>query len=246
MPAEPYGAAEIGPMPGVRPGCVEQRMVRQERRQVRPDPDRPDARPAAAVRDAERLVQVEVADVRAEPARLGQSEQRVQVGAVDVDLAAGVVHQRAQVDDGLLEHPVGRRVGDHDRGQLVAVRLDLGPQVVQIDRAVVGGLDHDHLHPGHHRRGRVGAVRRGRDQADPPVMITAGVVVGPDGQQPGELALAAGVRLDRDLGVAGHLGEPGLQLVDQRRVALRVLDRRERVQRRRSPGRRSAPSRWWR
>ena len=58
---------------------------------------------------------------------------------------------------------------------------------------------------------------RGRDQADPPMMVAAGVVVGPDGQQPGQFALAAGVRLDGDLGVAGHLGQPGLQGVDQGR-----------------------------
>ena len=50
--------------------------------------DRPDAGPAAAVRDAERLVQVQVAHVAAERPRPGQPDQRVQVGAVDVDLAA--------------------------------------------------------------------------------------------------------------------------------------------------------------
>ncbi len=59
--------------------------------------DRPDARAAAAVRDAERLVQVEVGDVAAEPPGLGEPEQRVEVGAVDVHLAAGVVHDRAEL-----------------------------------------------------------------------------------------------------------------------------------------------------
>ena len=110
------------------------------------------------------------------------------------------------------------------------MRADLAPQVVQVDRAVARRLDHDHLHAGHHGGGRVGAVRRGRDQADPPIVIAPGVVVGPDGQQPGQLALTAGVRLDRHPGITGHLGQPGLQGVDQGRVALGVLRRRERVQ----------------
>ena len=45
------------------------RMARQERREVRGHRDRPHAGPAAAVRDAERLVQVQVADVRADRRR---------------------------------------------------------------------------------------------------------------------------------------------------------------------------------
>ncbi len=70
MPAEPNGAAEIGADAGGRAGLGEHRVVREERREVRADADRADARPAAAVRDAERLVQVEVRDVGAELARL--------------------------------------------------------------------------------------------------------------------------------------------------------------------------------
>ena len=56
--------------------------------------DRADAGAAAAVGDAERLVQVEVADVGAEAARAGDADEGVEVGAVDVHLAAGVVHER--------------------------------------------------------------------------------------------------------------------------------------------------------
>ena len=92
----PYGAAETGP-----PSCVEaarvvgalrERVAGQVRREVRLRRDRADAGAAAAVRDAERLVQVQVRDVAAEVAEPGEAEQRVEVGAVDVDLAAGVVH----------------------------------------------------------------------------------------------------------------------------------------------------------
>jgi hypothetical protein len=68
------------------------------------------------------------------------------------------VHQRAEIDHALLEDTVGRGIGDHDRRELITVVVDLAPQVVEIDRAVRGGLDHDHLHARHHRRGGVGAV----------------------------------------------------------------------------------------
>ena len=55
-------------------------------------------------------------------------------------------------------------------------------------------------------------------------------VVAADGQQPGELALRAGVGLDRDPVVAGDLGQPALELVDELAVAGGVLGRREGVQ----------------
>ena len=82
MPAEPYGAAVTGGGP-----------ARQERRQVVAGRHRADAGTAAAVRDAERLVQVQVGHVPAEQRRRGEPGQRVEVGAVDVDLAARLVHE---------------------------------------------------------------------------------------------------------------------------------------------------------
>jgi hypothetical protein len=48
--------------------ALDERVARQERREVLGDADRAHARAAAAVRDAERLVQVEVADVGADVA----------------------------------------------------------------------------------------------------------------------------------------------------------------------------------
>ncbi len=51
----------------------------------------------------------------------GQADHRVEVRAVDVDLPAGVVHERAHLADVLLEHPVRGRVGHHDRGEVVGM-----------------------------------------------------------------------------------------------------------------------------
>ena len=70
--------------------------------------DRAHARTAAAVRDAERLVQVEMADVGADVARPAEADHRVHVRAVHVDLAAVLVHDLADLADRLLEHAVRR------------------------------------------------------------------------------------------------------------------------------------------
>jgi hypothetical protein len=90
----------------------------QERREVRAHADRAHARAAAAVRDAERLVQVQVADVGADVAGAAQADLRVHVRAVHVHLPAVLVHDRADLADRLLEHAVGRRVGDHQRREV--------------------------------------------------------------------------------------------------------------------------------
>ena len=58
-------------------------------------------------------------------------------------------------------------------------------------------------------------MRRGRDEADVALGVTAGEVVAADRQQAGELALGSGVGLDGDLVVAGDLGQLGFEVLDQ-------------------------------
>jgi hypothetical protein len=104
-------------------------MAGQEGCEVRRDADGSHAGAAAAVRDAERLVQVEVADVGADVAGRGEADLGVHVGAVHVHLAAVLVDDRADVLDRRLEHAVGRRIRDHERGEVVGVRGGLGGEV---------------------------------------------------------------------------------------------------------------------
>ncbi|KZX20287.1 hypothetical protein ACH61_02610 [Rathayibacter tanaceti] len=192
--------------------------------------DRADAGAASAVGDAERLVQVEVRDVATEVAEAGEAEQGVEVRAVDVNLAAGLVDEAADLGDLVFVDAVRGRVGDHQRGERLGVLADPGAQVVEVDVAqLVAGDDHD-AHPREDSARRIGAVRAGGDQADGAVGVAAGPVPAADRQEPGELPLRAGVGLERDRVVAGEVGQPPLQLVDQRERALHVGLGRERVQ----------------
>ena len=133
--------------------------------------DRPDAGPATAVGDAERLVQVEMRDVTAEVAGLRETEQGVEVGAVDVDLAAVLMDQGAHLTDALLVDAVGRGVGDHDRRQPLAVLLALATEVVEIDGTVAEGRDHHHPHARHDGGCGVGAVCARGDEADVALVV---------------------------------------------------------------------------
>src|ERR1700681_2391790 len=100
-------------------------MPRQERLKRRFDADRPHSRAAAAMRNAERLVQVEMADIGAVIAGPRQPDLRVHVGAVEIDLSAMAMHDVADLADMLLEHAVGGGIGDHDRGEIFSVLLSL-------------------------------------------------------------------------------------------------------------------------
>jgi hypothetical protein len=132
-----------------------QRVCRQERYEVLRHRDRSDARPAAAVGDAERLVQVEVRHVAAEDAGLGMAEQRIEVGAVDIHLSPVAVDDVAQLGDAVLVHAVSRGIRHHDGREVVVVGLALGAQIVEVDLALIGRLDDDDAHTGHDGRALV-------------------------------------------------------------------------------------------
>ena len=72
------------------------------------------------MRRRERLVQVHVDRVEAHVARPHLAEDRVEVRAVVVQQAAGLVHELRDLDDAPLEHADRRRIGQHDAGGLRA------------------------------------------------------------------------------------------------------------------------------
>ena len=196
---------------------------------MRLDADRPDAGAAAAVRDAECLVQVHVADVGADVGGARDRHLRVEVGAVHIDLSAARVDDGADLPDAALEHAVGGGIGDHQRRQPVGVRVGLGGKVGDVDVAARVALDHHHLQPGHHGGGGVGAMGGGRDQADVARALAAGFVPAADRQQPGVFALTAGVGLQRHRVKAGDRAELRLQFREQAAIAARMPGGREGV-----------------
>ena len=204
-------AAALGPR-AVRATGGGKGVARQERREVAGDGDRSHSGAAAAMRDAERLVQVQVADVGTVVAGPADADLCVHVRAVEVDLPAVVVDDGADLADRLLEHAVGRRVGDHQGGEVVAVGIRLCLQVFEVDVPLVVALDRRNLQAGKDRTRGVRAVRRGGDQADVARALAAALVVAADRQQARILALGTGVRLQGDGGEARDVRQPVLQV----------------------------------
>ena len=168
-----------------------------------------------------------MADVGADARRRGQSDLGVEVGAVHVDLPAPFVDSGADFPDRVLEDAVGRRVSDHQRAQARAVHGRLRPQIREVDVALRVAGHHDRVQAGHGGARRIGAVGGGRDQDDVAVALATGAVKCANDQQPGELALGARVRLQRDGVEAGDRGEQRFELLDDPPVAPRLRRGRE-------------------
>ena len=206
-------------------------MPRKERREMRLHRDRTDTRSAAAVRDAKRLVQVEMRHVGAEVPRRGKPDHRVQIRAVDVHLAAGAVHDLANTLDAFLEDAVRRRIGDHDRRELARVRGGLRLEVGQVDVAVRIAADDHHVHSRHLRRRGIRAVRGRGNEAHVAVRLVAARVIRADHEQARVLPLRTRVGLQRHGIVAGDRAQHLLELANHAAIARRLLRGRERMQR---------------
>ena len=80
----------------------------------------------------------------------------------------------ADLANRLLEYAVGGRVGDHQRGQVVARAASaLASQIGEVDVALFVAGDGDDFHAGHDGAGGIGAVGGGGDQADVAVRLAA-------------------------------------------------------------------------
>ena len=105
-----------------------------------------------------------------------------------------------------------------------------GFEIGDVDVALRVGLDDHDLHSRHDGAGRVGAVRRLRNQTGGAMRLAAVLVIGTDHQQPRKLPLRSGIRLQRHLREPGDLGQPFLELAEQRGIPLGLRARGERVQ----------------
>ncbi len=136
------------------------------------------------------------------------------------------MNEIADLPDGVLEDPVGRRIGHHDRAKPVRVRRHLGLEIIEIDVAAVAA-DRHHLVSRHHRTGGIGAMGRSRDEADVPLGVATLLVPRTNHHQPRVLPLRTRVGLQRDRVESGQFGEPLLELIHQFRVPLHLIQRRK-------------------
>ena len=149
----------------------------------------------------------------------GVAHDRVQVGAVVVEGAAGVADHPGDLGDVLVEQAERVRVGEHQAGDLV---VDLGAQVVEVDATAPVRRHLDHLVARHGHRGRVGAVG-GVGGKHLGALLAAVGVVGAGEEQPRQLPVGARRGLKADVLEAADLGQGALQAPHQLQRSLGAL-----------------------
>ena len=208
---------------------AQNRMTGQEVCQSRNDADRTHARTAATVRNAERFVQIQVANIGADIAWARDANLRIHVGAVHIDKPAVGVNDVTQFANAIFKHAVRTWVRHHACCKIFSVKFCLHLQVRNIDVAVSVAIDRNNRHTCDHCACRIGAVRTIGDQADRSSLVTAVVVVRANHHEAGVLALRTSVRLQTDGGETGDFAEPCLEGTEQIRVALPLIGRRKRM-----------------
>ena len=88
-------------------------------------------------------------------------------------------------------------------------------KIIDIDVSLGVALHRDNLEASHGRRGRIGSVRRGRNQANISLSLSALTMIFPNHQQPGVFSLRSGIGLDSHRIEPGNRRQPTLQLKDQ-------------------------------
>src|SRR6202030_49676 len=202
-------------------------MAGQERREVRLDADRPHARPAAAVRNAESLVKIHVAHIGADVARTRETYERVEIGAVEIDLAAVRMCDRTNLADGLLENAVRRGIGDHRRSQSRCTRFGLGAEVREVYIAFRVRRHDDDVHSAHGGGSGIGAVSGRWIETYVAMLLPATSVIRADGEQSSIFALRAGIGLQREGVIASDLAKLVRQILNYFRVAESLTGGRE-------------------
>ena len=156
------------------------------------------------MRRGEGLVQVHVDAVKAHVAGADDAHDGVQVGAVVVAQATGLVDKAGDLQNVVVKNAHGVGVGQHQTGGILAQH---GTERVQIHAAVRAGGDVHHLIAAHGGGGGVGAVGAvGHDDLGA-LVVAPGIVVLLDQQHTGKLAVSASSRLEGHVVHAGDLAQ---------------------------------------
>ena len=93
---------------------------------MRSNADRSHSWSAAAVWNTECLVQIEMANVCANLARSHESNERIEIRSVHIDLAAVLMNNLAEFANAFFENAVRAGIGDHTRRQILRMLMCLG------------------------------------------------------------------------------------------------------------------------
>ena len=171
-------------------------------------------------------MQVQVNHIKAGVARADDAHDGVEVGAVIVAQAAGLVDNLGDLGDVRVEQADGVGVGEH---QPCGVLVGCLTQRLDIDAAVGERRDADDMKARHSGGGGVGAVSRVRNQDVDAALMAVCLVIFFNQHQTGQLTVCARCRLEGHVVHAGDLAQILSGKVERLQAALYSLLRLQRM-----------------
>src|SRR5437867_11106303 len=139
-----------------------------------------------------------MANVGTQVTGTAEADLRVQVRAVHVNLSAVLMDDLANLLDSFLEDAVGRGVGDHERGEVVAMSSGLLAEIGQIHVAIGVAANRQDAQAGHDGTGGIGGMGRIWNQVDIEGGLSATGVAGAQDHEGGGSGLGASVGVSGD------------------------------------------------
>ena len=209
---------------------AENLMSGEERNQMSCHTYRAYSRAASTVRAGKGLMQVQVAYIRSDESRVGQSHLRIHIGTVHVHLCPTTVDNVTDFPDTCLENTMSRRIRNHQSRQFFTVTFRLLSQVVDIHVTELITVARQNLISRLNRRSRIGTVSRSRNQNQVTLFLTDAFQVTAYDAQTGIFAGRSGVRLKRNSLESGNHLQLFREILNQFMIALSLLLRYQRMQ----------------
>ena len=135
----------------------------------------------STVGDRKRFMQIQVANISSKEPRASIPCLSIHIRSVHVNLPSIIMNMLYYLDNIVVEHPEGRRIGHHQATQIIPMLGHLILKILQINLAMHIILYSDHLQTCQYGAGRVGAMRRIRNQTNVSMTLIMMLLVCPNG-----------------------------------------------------------------
>ena len=150
------------------------------------------------MRDCKSFMKIEVRNIGAEFSRLCNTNQSVEICAINIDLTARFMDQGTNITDSAFKYSVSTWIGNHERRQICLMLSNLRLDISNAYIAMLIAFDDDNFHASHDSTRGIGAVSTRWNQTDSAILIAAGIVIITNSQQTSELSLASCIWLQGD------------------------------------------------
>mmetsp|Transcript_11444 Transcript_11444/g.22872 ORF Transcript_11444/g.22872 Transcript_11444/m.22872 type:complete len:234 (-) Transcript_11444:1785-2486(-) len=175
------------------------------------------------MRNAECLVEIQMANISTNHTWSSQSYLGIHVGTIHVDLTTILMDNVADLIDSIFIYTMCRWICNHEGCQVVLVLFCLLTHFANVDISLLVNSNWHNLHSSHDGRGWVGSMSRNWNDTDISVVVSSGLVICPDRHETGIFASCSTVWLERHRIESGDGCQLGSQVLEHFLIPLCLI-----------------------